>query len=425
MRNLINKIFFRKNNLEKISKKIKDLSKTPQLKKIFDSINSYSEISEIRFVGGCIRKILNNEKVDDIDLATNLEPSEVSKVLKNNQIDYYETGIKHGTITAVIDNKKFEITSLREDVLTDGRHAQVKFSKDWRNDALRRDFTINSIYSDREGNIFDPFSGKEDLENGYLKFIGDGDKRIKEDYLRILRYLRFFITYSNHKHNPETIRIIKKNIDGISQLSKERLLDELKKITTPKNLIKISRDKQTLDLFKIIFPELIHIDIFSKLNSQAKSFFNEIDFLLLLSIMIVDDTDNADYFLYKYNLSKKDQNRIKIISDFYKDKSNLKSFSEKNMNKILYYNGKQAVLDILIYKIFRSKKFNQNNIIDLIKIYKSKNIPSMPIKADLLISKYNLKEGRTLGDKLKLIEREWVENNFQISDQQVENIIYN
>jgi len=425
MRNLIDKIFFRKNNLEKISKKIKDLSNTPQLKKIFDSINSYSEISEIRFVGGCIRKILNNEKVDDIDLATNLEPSEVSKVLKNNQIDYYETGIKHGTITAVIDNKKFEITSLREDVLTDGRHAQVKFSKDWRNDALRRDFTINSIYSDREGNIFDPFSGKEDLENGYLKFIGDGDKRIKEDYLRILRYLRFFITYSNHKHNPETIRIIKKNIDGISQLSKERLLDELKKITTPKNLTKISRDKQTLDLFKIIFPELIHIDIFSKLNSQAKSFFNEIDFLLLLSIMIVDDTDNADYFLYKYNLSKKDQNRIKIISDFYKDKSNLKSFSEKNMNKILYYNGKQAVLDILIYKIFRSKKFNQNNIIDLIKIYKSKNIPSMPIKADLLISKYNLKEGRTLGDKLKLIEREWVENNFQISDQQVENIIYN
>ena len=425
MRNLIDKIFFRKNNLEKISEKIKDLSNTPQLKKIFDSINSYSEISEIRFVGGCIRKILNNEKVDDIDLATNLEPSEVSEVLKNNQIDYYETGIKHGTITAVIDNKKFEITSLREDVLTDGRHAQVKFSKDWRNDALRRDFTINSIYSDREGNIFDPFSGKEDLENGYLKFIGDGDKRIKEDYLRILRYLRFFITYSNHKHNPETIRIIKKNIDGISQLSKERLLDELKKITTPKNLTIISRDKQTLDLFKIIFPELIHIDIFSKLNSQAKSFFNEIDFLLLLSIMIVDDTDNADYFLYKYNLSKKDQNRIKIISDFYKDKSNLKSFSEKNMNKILYYNGKQAVLDILIYKIFRSKKFNQNNIIDLIKIYKSKNIPSMPIKADLLISKYNLKEGRTLGDKLKLIEREWVENNFQIADQQVENIIYN
>ena len=109
MKNLIDKIFIRKNNLENISEKIKDLSNTPQLKKIFDSINSNSETSEIRLVGGCIRKILNNEEVDDIDLATNLEPNEVSEVLMKNQIDYYETGIKHGTITAIIDDKKFEI----------------------------------------------------------------------------------------------------------------------------------------------------------------------------------------------------------------------------------------------------------------------------------------------------------------------------
>ena len=425
MKNLIDKIFSRKNNLENISEKIKDLSNTPQLKKIFDSINSYSETSEIRLVGGCIRKILNNEEVDDIDLATNLEPNEVSEVLMKNQIDYYETGIKHGTITAIIDDKKFEITSLREDVLTDGRHAQIKFSKDWRNDALRRDFTINSIYSDREGNIFDPFNGKEDLEKGFVNFIGDGDKRIKEDYLRILRYLRFFICYYKQKHNPTTLKIIKKNIDGISRLSKERLLDELKKIITPNNLIKISKDKQTLDILKIVFPELKYIDNFYKINSQAKNFFIEIDFLFLLSIMTIDDTDNLDYFLYKYNLSKKDLNRIKIISDFYKDKPNSTTFSEKNMNKIFYYNGKQAVLDILIFNIFRSKKSNQKNISNLIKLYKSKNIPLMPIKADLLMSKYNLSAGRSLGNKLKLIEKEWVENNFKITDQQVENIINN
>ena len=420
MKNFIDKIFFKKDNLENITKKIKNLSSTPQLKQIFDLITSYSETSEIRLVGGCIRKILKNEEVDDIDLATNLEPSEVSEILKKNLIDYFETGIKYGTITAVIDDKKFEITSLREDILTDGRHANVKFSKDWKKDALRRDFTINSIYSNREGNIFDPFNGKKDLEKGYVNFIGDADKRIKEDYLRILRYLRFFICYSKQKHKPETLKIIKRNIDGISQISKERLLDELKKIITPDNLIKVSKDKQTLDLLKIIFPELRYIDNFFKINSEAKIFFNEIDFLFLLSIMIVDETDNADYFLYKYNLSKKDQNRIKIIHDFYKERPNLTSFSEKNMNKILYYDGKQAVLDILIYKIFRSKSSNQKNISDLIKLYKSKNVPRMPIKADLLMSKYNLKEGRSLGNKLKLIEKEWVENNFQISDQQVE-----
>ena len=167
MKNLLDKIFFRNNNLKNISERIKDLSNTSQLIKIFDAINSYSEISEIRFVGGCIRKILNNEQVDDIDLATNLEPNEICEVLKNNQINFYETGIEHGTITAVIDDKKFEITSLREDILTDGRHAKVKFSKDWKKDASRRDFTINSIYSDREGNIFDPFNGKKDLEKGF------------------------------------------------------------------------------------------------------------------------------------------------------------------------------------------------------------------------------------------------------------------
>tara|TARA_Y100000996_G_scaffold131035_1_gene99588 strand:+ start:35 stop:1309 length:1275 start_codon:yes stop_codon:yes gene_type:complete len=422
MKNLLDKIFFRNNNLENISERIKDLSNTKQCTKIFNCINSYSDKSEIRFVGGCIRKILNNEQVDDIDLATNLEPNEVSEVLKSNQINFYETGIEHGTITAVIDEKKFEITSLREDIFTDGRHAKVKFSKDWKKDALRRDFTINSIYSDREGNIFDPFNGKKDLEEGCVNFIGDGEKRIKEDYLRILRYLRFFSTYSKKKHDPETLKIIKRNIEGISRLSKERLLEELKKILNPKILIKISKDKQTLDLIKTIFPELIYIDNFSKINSQAKNFLNELDFLFLLSTMIIDKTDNVEYFLFKYNLSKKDQNRIKIISDFYKDLASFKSLTEKNMNKILYYHGKQAVLDILLFNLFRSKKINQN-ITDLIKLYESKKIPVMPIKADLLMAKYKLKEGKNLGNKLKLMEKEWVDNDFQITDQQIKNIV--
>ncbi len=424
MISLLDKIFFRKNNLENISEKIKDLSNTSQLKKIFDLINSYSETSEIRLVGGCIRKILSDEEVDDIDLATNLEPGEVSEVLKNDQIEYYETGIKHGTITAIIDDKKFEITSLREDVFTDGRHAQVKFSKDWSKDASRRDFTINSIYSDREGNIFDPFNGKEDLEKGNINFIGDGDKRIKEDYLRILRYLRFFLFYSKQKHDPETIKIIKKNIQGISVLSKERLLDELKKIIKFDNLIKISKDKQTLDLLKIIFPELKYFYVFSKISSYAQNFFNETDFSFLLSTLIIDDTDNVDYFLYKYNLSKKDQIRIKNISNFYKDHRYLKVFSEKNFNKIFYYNGKQAVLDILIFYLFRTKKSHQD-ISNLIKLYKLKDIPLMPIKAELLMTKYRVREGKNLGIKLKLIEKEWVKNNFKISSQQLENIINN
>ena len=147
MKNFLNKIFLRSNNLVNFSKDIKDLSKQTPVNKIFDAINNYSPESEIRYVGGCIRKILNNEKVDDIDLATNLEPNQVCECLEKNNINYYKTGIKHGTITATIDNYKFEITTLREDVSTDGRHAIVKFSKDWKSDASRRDFTINSYSS--------------------------------------------------------------------------------------------------------------------------------------------------------------------------------------------------------------------------------------------------------------------------------------
>ena len=207
----LDKFFLRSNNLNYLSKSIKELTKNSEAYKIFDAINSYSEKSEIRYVGGCIRKIINNEKVDDIDLASNLEPQQVCEALKKKNISYFETGIEHGTITAIINKKKFEITSLRKDISTDGRHAIVKFTDNWKEDALRRDFTINSIYSDRDGNLFDPFNGKRDIENGIINFVGDADKRIKEDYLRILRYVRFFLNYSKKPHYLELIRKLKIN----------------------------------------------------------------------------------------------------------------------------------------------------------------------------------------------------------------------
>ena len=134
----------------------------------------------LRYVGGCVRKVINKEAIDDIDLATNLKPNEVCEALKKNQIDYYETGIEHGTITALIDKQKYEITSLRKDVVTDGRHAKIEFSSNWKEDAERRDFSINSIYSDKNGNLFDPNNGKKDLEEGLINFIGDTENRIKD-----------------------------------------------------------------------------------------------------------------------------------------------------------------------------------------------------------------------------------------------------
>ena len=424
MKNFLDKIFFRSNNLNFISKDIKDLTKNTTANKIFDAINLYSSESEIRYVGGCIRKIINKEKVDDIDFATNLEPKQVCEALKKNDISYFESGIDHGTITAIDDEFKFEITSLRKDIFTDGRHAKVEFSKDWKEDASRRDFTINSIYSDKDGNLFDPHNGKKDLENGKVNFIGFVDKTRKEDFLRILRYVRFFSNYSKQPHDPEVIKKLKMNIQGISKLSKERLLDELKKIAKIETLQNLSKDKISLEIILLIFPELKNIKIFSKLNKSNKNFLKRNDFIFLISLMIVDETDNVDYFLYKFNISTKNKKRIKNIDNFYKEKISSKTFNQNNINKYFYYYGREATLDILNFKLIKLNKVDKS-LTELVKYYENKEALIMPVKAEFLMQKYEIPEGKLIGEKLKRIEEMWVKNDFKISDQEVDSIVNN
>ena len=419
MNNLIDKIFFRSQNLNYINLSFKNIEKKTEIEKIFNAINTFSENSEIRYVGGCIRKIINKEEVDDIDLAVNLNPVEVCSALKKKNIKFYESGIEHGTITALINNNKFEITSLRKDVDTDGRHAKVLFSKVWHEDALRRDFSINSIYADKEGNLFDPFNGKKDLVNGKILFIGDAEKRIKEDYLRILRYIRFFLNYSKQEHNPQVIKIIKRNVNGLSRISSERLLDEFKKLVQSEGFLKLVKDNICLEIITLIFPQLKNINIFKNLNNFTKKNIFKVDFIFLLSVMIIDGTDNVNYFIYKFNISKKDQKRLLFLNDFY-----LQKITTVNLNKILYFNGREAVMDIIYFKIFKSKKVD-NNLLTLIKIFEEKEIPIMPIGAIMLMKKYNIPEGKKLGNKLKKIEELWVNNNFEINEKEVQKIINN
>ena len=283
MLNILNKFFSSTKNLNVINQKFLKLRKETSVEKIFSAIEGFSEEAEIRYVGGCVRKIIKDEKVDDIDLATNIEPSKVKQALENKKINYFETGIKHGTITAVIDNNKFEITSLRSDIKTDGRHAEIEFTNNWVKDAERRDFTINSIYADINGNLFDPFDGKKDLENGILKFVGDPEQRIKEDYLRILRYLRFFTLYSKKDHQADIKKIIKKNIVGIKKLSSERLLDELKKIFKSNCFIKLCDNEYSYYITSVIFPEFKQINYFKKFNDYTKINLNNLEFPFFFS----------------------------------------------------------------------------------------------------------------------------------------------
>ncbi len=184
------------------------------------------------FVGGCVRNALLNKPVNDIDMATDATPKRMMEIAAKLNLRIIPTGIDHGTVTFIINNQPFEVTTFRKDVITDGRHAFVTFSRSIEDDARRRDFTMNALYADINGQLIDPLSGLDDLLAQHVRFIENPAKRIQEDYLRILRFFRFHALYGNLDAgiDPESLSACAKNIDGIDMLSKERIGHEMRKL---------------------------------------------------------------------------------------------------------------------------------------------------------------------------------------------------
>ena len=423
MKALLKKIFQNKKISSDKDLKFLDLKNNKGVYKIFGAINNYNDTSEIRYVGGCVRKILNDEKTDDIDLATNLTPDQVKQCLDKNQIKFFETGIEHGTITAVIDDQNFEITTLRKDVKTDGRHAVVEYTTNWKEDSLRRDFSINSIYSDLDGNLYDPNSGHKDLNVGIIKFIGDPETRIKEDYLRIIRYLRFYTEYSKIDHEINIIKIIKKNIEGLGKISKERQFNELKKILKLDNFLKLFKNKTSCELFSLIFPQLKNFKKLSKLSKPQEKILKNKSLNFVISFLVIDETDNSEYFVYKYNLPNELKDKINFLKNNSLNKDSTKIFNKKDLQKIFYYEGKSSTIDLIDFNLLY---FKQSKKLSELKTYFEKlDKPEFPIKAQLLINDYGLKEGRDLGQKLKNLEMKWIENNFNLSKKDMEKVLSN
>lgn len=189
-----------------------------------------------RYVGGAVRDTLLGLPVSDVDIATTLLPKEVMNRLEASGIKAIPTGIEHGTVTAAVAGKNYEITTLRRDVATDGRRATVAFSTDWQEDAARRDFTINALYAaPKSAEVFDYFDGLVDLEARRLRFIGDAEQRIAEDFLRILRYFRFFARYGGGQIDATAIQACANGAHGLTALSRERIAQELIRILGLKN----------------------------------------------------------------------------------------------------------------------------------------------------------------------------------------------
>ncbi len=201
------------------------------IKKLPNEVKVLFEIfgDEIRLVGGSVRDLLLEKKVNDFDFATRLLPQETTKILEKNKIKAVPTGVKFGTITAVVNGKNFEITTLRKDSETDGRHCSPEFVDDYFLDAARRDFTINALYLDSAGLITDYFDGISDLENKKVKFIGDANKRIEEDFLRILRFFRFSNEYAQDL-DIEGLAACVKQKENLKKLSRERIRAEFLKM---------------------------------------------------------------------------------------------------------------------------------------------------------------------------------------------------
>jgi poly(A) polymerase len=182
--------------------------------------------AELRFVGGCVRDALLGRPIQDIDIATHDPPETVMALLEAAGIRAIPTGIAHGTVTAVVGKAHFEITTLRRDVETDGRHAKVAFTDDWREDAARRDLTINAIFATPEGALYDPFGGLADLRAGRIRFVGDPETRIREDHLRLLRYFRFYAHYGKHPPDAAALAACRALAPLLSSLSGERIAAE-------------------------------------------------------------------------------------------------------------------------------------------------------------------------------------------------------
>ena len=230
--------------------------------------------AEIKFVGGCVRDAFAQRPITDIDIATPDLPETVIELLQLANIKVVPTGLKHGTVTAIVKNFRFEITTLRRDIETNGRHATVAFTEDWYSDAKRRDFTINAIYTSPSGAVYDPFGGILDLGYGHVRFIGLARDRISEDYLRILRFFRFHGQFGRGPLDREAKAACRANAEKLQDLSHERIRNEFFKILLVPNPADICAQMQDAQVLQQILPQTNNIKRLRILNEIETKFIN-------------------------------------------------------------------------------------------------------------------------------------------------------
>ncbi|XP_030753461.1 CCA tRNA nucleotidyltransferase 1, mitochondrial isoform X2 [Sitophilus oryzae] len=379
---------------------------TDELKALIDLFKKYNY--EIRVAGGAVRDLLMNLQPKDLDFATTATPTEMKKMFETENIRMINmNGEKHGTITPRINDKQnFEVTTLRIDLVTDGRHAEVQFTTDWLLDALRRDLTINSLFLDFDGHVYDYFYGYDDLKNRRLVFVGSAVTRIQEDYLRILRYFRFYgrIAVETNKHEEEILKAIRDNAEGLKNISGERMWTELKKILEGNFAGDLLETIIKCGLSEYIgLPENPNIDELRRVWARSKNL--NMNGITLLS-SILNHIDEAEALHRRLKLSTFDRDLVFFIVNNREPKlhpSPLLPYQQivaktKSKPSVI----KQYVLEVL--------KYNNSPYLQEMETWEN---PKFPINGTILKEK-GVEPGKVMGVVMQELKNIWVDSEFKL-----------
>lgn len=390
-----------------------DWLNTPQTRAVIAALEA-AQPGGARFVGGCVRNTLMGRPVDDIDIATQLAPEETLAALKAAGIRAIPTGIEHGTVTAVIDHIPFEITSLRRDVETDGRRAVVAFTKDWAEDAQRRDFRLNAIYADGAGTLYDPTGGGiEDAAAGRIIFIGDADARLREDYLRILRFFRFNTWYGRGALDADGLAACARQKAGLKQIAAERIWKEFKKLLSAPIVSTDMDDLQQSGVLDIILPDwrLAGKAFDPDDNARANIDYIEtsedryglpVDPIRRLLGLLMFDEQVLVRTATRLKMSNAERDRLLTVL-------NVPGFYETRAEvlRAQYRFGRQALQDWVASTALHI-------VGDTLK--DSPDAPVFRLKGEDLV-KAGLKPGPAIGQMLRALENWWIEGDFTADKQ--------
>lgn len=380
------------------------------VRKLFSSLEN-----KARFVGGCVRDALLDKELGDIDIATPLLPEEVITRLEKNNIKVIPTGLKHGTVTAIIENNNFEITTLRKDVDCDGRHAEVEYTDNWEEDAARRDFTINAMSCTIDGKLFDYFGGTEDLKNGAVKFVGDARQRCREDYLRILRFFRFFAWYGKQKADNNAQQACATLAKGLDSLSGERIQKEMLKLLLAENPVPAISLMQDLQVIGHIIPGQINLYALQNLIT-LKYKADTLSIVRLAALMCGSTSTDELAGRWKMSNEHKDLLRTLISSEDNITHDTVVTSQKKILRKM----GRNIFKHLVILKWSeeRDPEKYRTDYEQMFALADNWEIPVFPITGGDIV-KLGIKPGPRIGEILRKAEQLWEENNYQPDFEQI------